>query len=439
MSNLYLFTGLDNHQLLKFIYTLSIGIIAMASCTGFYLLKSDKITNKKWIWIIYSMLFFFALFFFVSQVSERIQTPEIWDFTAFYLYGKVAAEGYNFYLPENYHLVFNALNLPFTDYQGLLEEVVNVGCPYPPPTILYLMPLGFMPYKIALIYWTIFNLIFLAGSIYLIYSMFLKSDKLNGFMLVTTLILISPQVRSTILFSQTNFIVLFLLLMMKKYADHKYAGILLAIAFFTKPYMLIFGVFFFLKGRWKTIGYFIISAAIIAGVTLIIIGKETFFTYFTNNPTQRIPTAIFSEQINQSLHAVLLRANMISIDKPIVYLVIAALILCATLVLLIYLLKRKKHDLMWAVLLLVGLIVYPGTLSYYGVLLFFIIFQFFNNKQPLGIDMYLTIPVIGLLYFLSSVSAFSSFCFLLIVVVLIIFRQNLPTRLRTFNYLPDRY
>lgn len=432
--NAYLsFFSIESIHLAKLLYTIFIGITAMITCWCYYMLKESKIENKNRIWIIYSILFVFALFFFISPIIERIQTPVIWDYTAFYLYGKIASEGQNFYLPENFHNAFNAAHLPFTHYQDFVEEVLNVGFPYPSPTILYFMPLGYIPYNSGLMYWTIFILIFAIGSIYLIYSMFFKADKLNGLMLVIILFCISTHVRSTILCTQTNFILLFLLLLMRKYYDHKIAGIFLALAFFTKPYMLIFGLFFLFTGRWKAIAYFITSSLLIVASTILIIGKETFFSYFSSNATLRLPNWAFSQPVNQSLHGVLLRANLITIEKPFAYLIISALLLTLLVGYLVFLIKQKKYDYIWVVLLLAGLISYPGTLSHYAVLLFFIIFQFFNTNKPLGINMNLNIPVIGLFYLLSTVSVFSALFFLLSVIIISTFSQYLPIKQATIK------
>jgi hypothetical protein len=406
--------------------SVSVGVLAMVACLCYYFLRSNRTYFKSLIWSIYSIILLAALYFFVVLVIYRIQTPEIWDFTAFYLYGKVAAGGYNFYQPENFHIVFESANLPFTHFGALVEEVVNVGFPYPPPTILYFMPLGFLSYYDALTAWTIFNLLFVIGTIYLIYSMFFKYDKLNGLMLVTILYLISSQVRSTISCSQTNLILLFLLLLMKNYSSKSYAGIFLALAFLTKPYMLIFGLYFVITHNWKAIAHFLASSFILVGLTAIIFGKETLLSYFYSNSTQRLPKWVYSEQINQSLHAVLLRANLISIDKPYVYVSIALGILSITLILLVYLNRRKQNSNIWFILLLTGLLIYPGTLSYYGALLLFVIFQIINLKEPLNLNKYSIIAIIGLFYYLNSVSVFFAICFLMIVVLIISFNQYLP-------------
>jgi len=393
-------------------------LLAILTCLFFYLFKDRRIASKKSIRIIYIAIFAITFCIFTASAINRICHPQVWDFTCFYLFGKVATGGYNFYLPENFYHVLNSMHLPFSISDKLAADLVQVGFPYPPSTILYFAPLGFLSFKIALILWTVFNLLFAFGCIYLIYSIYFKSYKSNGILLVSILFFIFLPSLSTINTSQTNFIILFYLLLMKKYSDKKIAGVLLALAFFTKPYMLFFILFFILRKKWGAILYFAVSFILINGLTLVLFGKEVFISYLFDNPTQRIPAASFSEDINQSLNAVLIRHGLITVDHPEIYLYIILVVFLLSAILLLIYFKRNLYDFIWAILVLVSLIVYPGTLSHYGVLLLFIIFQFFNEKGQLGFNPYLSIAIIGIFYYLTTFSVFASMCFLLVIVVL---------------------
>lgn len=402
--------------------------ISVLASMCFYFLKSKDKTSKKIIWLFYILVFTYAFFIFIKVVIHRIYNPEVWDFTAFYLYGKVGSLGYNFYSPENFHIVSSSLNLPVLINTEFVEDIVNVGFLYPPPTIFLFTPLGFLSYDTALICWTLFNLFFSLGCIYFIYDLFFRQYKLKGLILVAILFFVLSPVLSTISFSQTNFILLFLLLLMKKYSDKKFAGILFALALFTKPYMIIFGLYFILRKQWKTLIYFLVSSLIIVGLTVLTFGKGVFISYIFNNPSRRLPNRVFSESANQSLQAVLLRFNLISIDTPI-YLYISIGVFLLTAFYLFYLLKRKLYDFIWVILLLVCLMLYPGTLTHYGVLLLFIIFQFFDEKKQLGFNIYLNILIIGIFYYLSSVSVFTCICFLLIITLLKSMKPFFPNNL----------
>lgn len=396
-----------------------ISFLAVVTCICFYYLQNKENSYKKIIWIVYSSIFVSALLIFISSAIFRIYNPQVWDFTCFYLYGKVAALGYNFYSPENFQAIFKSIDIPFqqSELGGFINEVVNVGFPYPPPTILYFMPLGYLSFKSALFVWTIFNIIIVISCIYLIYDLFLKSYRLNGLFLVSILFFILGPSLSTISFSQTNFILLLLLLLMKKFEDRNISGIFLAIAFFTKPYMIIFGLFFLIRLKWKPILYCALSTILILGVTMIMVGKEPLVSYIIDNPSQRIPSIMFYEGINQSLHSVLLRSNFISLNESKIFIFIASGVLILTILHLLYLVRKKFYDYIWAILLLVGLLLYPGTLSYYGTLFLFIIFQFFDEKKQLGFKQSLNIPIIGIFFFLSTISVFSTILFLLGIII----------------------
>ena len=410
------------HILIKSILQLSnsqigISFISIFTCLCFYFYNFENKTLRVLIRVIYFSIFIFAFYSFLSIIKYRLHSFQVWDFTSFYLWAKVAVQGYNFYLPENSQFIFNTLSLPTENFKEFIDGIVHVGFLYPPPTMFYFYLLGYLNYNSALIVWTLFITLFLIACIYIIYKLYFREFEINGFVLVIILILINPTVKSTIIFSQTNFIVLFYLLLMRRYSNHKSAGVMLALAFFTKPFMLIFGIYFLLSRNWKAISYFLVSSLVLSGITIIAFGIDTFMSYFFNNATQRIPAWQFSEDINQSLHAVLLRANLISLDKPYIFFIISSTLLAITIQFSRYLLKKKLVDHVWALLLLVGLLIYPGTLSYYGVVLLFIIFQFFNKERPLGLDYRICIPVIAILFYLSSVSVFASICFLLIIVI----------------------
>ena len=398
--------------------------VVILSSICFYLLTSRRKPLRFFIWTVYLATLALATYLFFSTIVFRINNPKPWDFTAFYLWGKAAAEGYNFYLPENLHTVYNSLVLPPLNYNGFFEEIVNVGFFYPPPTILYFAPLGFLSYHTAMISWILFNLIFAFGCIYLIYDQFFRTYKVSGLILVCTLFFIFTPVRTTILYAQTNFILLFYLLLIKKYSDKKISGLFLALAIFTKPYFIILGLFFLVRKNWGAVVYFILSAVAISGLTILLFGKSPFLSYIFDNPARRMSAFNFTEDINQSLHAVLLRSNLLTLDRPSVYTYISIGILLLTGVYLLFLLKRKLYDYILVVLLLVGLFLYPGTLSYYAVVLLFVVFQFFNEKNQFGFSSYLCIPITGIAYYLCTFNIFPCICFFLTIIVLKSIKQS---------------
>lgn len=413
-----------------------VGFAVIATCWSFYQMKGKNFTLKNVYCIISLIILAIALYFFADKEIYRLNHLEPWDFPCFYLNGKVAVSGLNFYEPQSFYAAYKTIGFPSYFYQELAPGVLDVGFPYPPPTILYFAPLGLLSYNTALISWTIFNLCFVCGCLYLIFDQFLKSEKLNGLILTASLFFLFSEVKSTAFYSQTNFIVLFYLLLIKKYSDKKIAGIFLTLAIFTKPLMIIIGIFFLLKRKWRAVIYSIISAVAMCGLTFLLFGKESFLSYIYNNPFSRIPPSAFSDGIVQSLYAVLLRNKLITLTNPFTFMYITIIILLLTGIYLLFLMRKKLYDFILPILLLVGLLLYPATQSHYGVVLLFITFQFFNNKNNLNFIPYLNLFLLGAVYCLGQFSIFSCICFLLIILILkstVLLNTNKPSNYQISN------
>lgn len=389
------------------------------ACICFFLLK-NRGSLPKFIRIAFWALFITAISFFIYRVVTVIIDPYMYDFTAFFLWGKTAAQGYDFYLPQNLQTVFHSLELPAGHYDVFYEEIVNVGFLYPPPTMLYFAPLGFLSYKPAVVCWAIFNALFAFGCIYLVYDLLFKKYKLYGLLFVTIVFVFFKPVLQTVSFLQTNFIVLFYLLLVKKYLDKGIAGVFLALAMFTKPYMAIFIIYFIIRRNRQAILYFLISSIAIAGITMLFFGLAPFKSYLFHSPTLRIPDWVYSEIVNQSLHAVLIRLGLITGGKSLMYIQVVAVIVLLSVFYLVYLVRRELYEFVIPFLLVIGLLLYPGTLMYYGVLMLFIIFQFFDQRTQLAINnVYLATGIVAIFAYLSAVSTFLAICFLLLVIVVI--------------------
>lgn len=398
-----------------------IGDIVVLSCIFFSLLNTSNKDHRKTIWVLYSIILLVISSLFIYKITNAILHPGFWDFTCFYLYGKVAAGGHNFYLADNFHNIANSLNLPEILNQTNSEYVqfasTFAGFPYPPPTILYFAPLGYLSFKIGLLLWCLFISFFAFASIYLIYLFYFKEYKLKGIIFVAILVFILPESKATVFYTQTNFILLFLLLLIKKYSDKKVSGIFLALAIFTKPYMIILLFYFLFKRNWNSVLYFFLSSALLIALTYMFYGGDIFISYLHDNPVNRIPKDAFFETINQSLQSILLRQNLITFGRPFPYILISSVILLLAGIFTLYLLKKRLYDNILAVLLLIGLMLYPGTLSHYGVVLLFILFSFFDKKSSYFFHGYFLFFIVGLFYFLMSYSLFLTICFLLILII----------------------
>ncbi|MGC4038464.1 MAG: glycosyltransferase family 87 protein [Chitinophagaceae bacterium] len=365
----------------------------------------------------YFTLLGLAFLVFFVKVAMTITNPPQYDFTAFFIWGKAGAQGLDFYLPQSLQSVFNSTALPATDYTVFKEEIVNVGFLYPPPTMLYFAPLGFLSYKSAVICWMIINVAFATGCIYLIHDQFFKKDKLVGFIFVCILFVFLKPVLDTVSFLQTNFMVLFYLLLIHKYRESRIAGIFIVLGMFTKPFMAIFMLPFILRRKWGTVIYAALTGIVIAAITVLFFGIAPFKSYIVNSPAQRIPAWVYYEGINQSLHAVMIRLQLIPAGKSVLFLATAATIAVAAIGYIVLLIKKKLYDYVLPLVLLTGLLLYPGTLSYYAVSLLFIVFQFFDNGNRLRFNQQAAIVLVVVFYLLGIFSTFLNITLLFAVVI----------------------
>ncbi|HEX5111435.1 MAG TPA: glycosyltransferase 87 family protein, partial [Saprospiraceae bacterium] len=186
------------------------------------------------------------------------------------------------------------------------------------------------------------------------------------------------------------------------------------------PYMAIFIIYFIIRRNRQAILYFLISSIAIAGITMLFFGLAPFKSYLFHSPTLRIPDWVYSEIVNQSLHAVLIRLGLITGGKSLMYIQVVAVIVLLSVFYLVYLVRRELYEFVIPFLLVIGLLLYPGTLMYYGVLMLFIIFQFFDQRTQLAINnVYLATGIVAIFAYLSAVSTFLAICFLLLVIVVI--------------------
>lgn len=396
---------------------IKIGYTALAIFSFYILNYKKKFQYKNILKYLFLLLLSVAIYKVLFQFITEINQPNIWDFGSFYLFGKVASLGMNYYNPDNFHVVYNQIahSLPEIS-DAFVTSLLNVGFLYPPPTILYFAPLGLLTFKSALIVWGVILFIMAILCYYLLYQIFLKNHGWNGLIFAGILFFSFPPTIDTIQYLQTNFFLLFYLLLMYRFREKKYSGVILTIAVFTKPYMIIFSLFFLMRKKIGSIIYAICSGIVMCGITFLIFGKGVFMSYFLNGPTNRIPDWVYSESMNQSLNATLIRYGLLKHFSN--YSFVALIVLAVTLGFLIYLLKKGLYDYMWSFLLLIGLLIYPGTLSYYGTLLIFIVIQFFSDNSQLKFSPVYAIFSTVISFYLVSLSLFGCILFLLILLAI---------------------
>jgi len=352
---------------------------------------------------LYSIFIGAILFFSFTLLSNLY--PKEWDFTCFYIFGKVSRYGLDFYNPADYVKVLNYIKIPFELSNDFKIEVIDVGCLYPPQTLLLFLPLGYMSYMQAMYFFYGLILISVIGCLIIIKSEFFKDSKFNGWMIATIILLLTKPLLSTIVYTQTLIFLLLFVLLIYKYKDNKYSGIFLAFAIIIKPFAIVLLVYFLFKKQWQSIMYFVYTMGLITFITVLMFGIQPFINYFLSNPSIRLPLFFFTETTNQSVLAGLYRTfpQNLELAKLINYCISSFLLLLGGYIIYYHYKKKGNTDYLFGLLFSIMLLIYPTGQVYYPIvhiLSLFIIVKYFSNytMKNIFIVVFFIVLSFGLLY-----------------------------------------
>lgn len=311
-----------------------------------------------------------AFAYLVAQVRDalaNVRAPSEWDFGAFWLYAHVARAHGNLYDPQ----AFAHVRLPFAIESDFAASVLAVGFPYPPPSIALFLPLGGIDgFRNGLIAWYVARALAFLIAIVALQRAFFPRDGARGAVLVAALAAMLPSLASDTAQAQTNVFLLALVALAFLGRERTWGACLGALAIWVKPYAVALLLCDVAAGRLRRsiAAALTIAASLAASVALV--GIATFATYWRSNPAGREPSSAFTESVNQSLLAVVLRAthaplgaHVAPLQQPAFVAVALALLALATLACARY---RRESDLCFALALELGLLLYPGTLASYG-------------------------------------------------------------------------
>lgn len=322
----------------------------------------------------------------IHLMEMRVRTVPEWDVRVFWIYGQLMANGENVYALEPYQKFYQELQ-PSRDF---IEAVLQVGGEYPPPTMLLFRPLGCCTMPRAFLYWYIFFGLTVLGAIVLLRHTFLRRDGLWGLALILLLLLSLGGTWETIRFGQTSFLTLILLLLYWLDRERPRAGVWIVLGAIAKPYMAILLFDALLNKRWRAVVWSAGAGALASAASLLLLGPRTFISYFTLDPPGRVPRWVYMEWVNQSLLATILRLTRAPVARspaanPIFLVSVLGLFLITG-----WLIVRagRETTLSLCLWLLLGLIIYPGTLAHYSVMLLPVLLLLWQTREntPLGVS-----------------------------------------------------
>lgn len=292
-----------------------------------------------------------------------------WDFVCFWLYGHAVTAHANVYAPATYH----ALALPVAVDAAFRREVLDVGFPYPPPSIFLFWPIGyFHNLSAASVVWLSAMLVALAIAIVVVARGYARGSR-STLVAIVALALVLPATGQNIALEQTNFLAVACLAVAFAARRSFVGGVAAAFAVVVKPYLLVVVLWLALRRRWNALLASIATLVIASLASIPLLGPGGLRTFLTENPSTRLPSSVYAEGGAASLYAFLLKLTHKngSLEGPVhdPIFVAIAVVLAGSTVWLAATAREADEDLALASLVGMGLMLYPGSWMTYVIAL----------------------------------------------------------------------
>jgi len=390
-------------------------LIIPAVLVGYY--KNDQLTQlqQRIVTSLTLAAIFTCIIRIVLVVYKSILLPPEWDFHLYWIYGQVGAHFLNPYDPANLLKFAQTLN-PSDAFLGELYFFQF------PPLIFLFLPLGWFGITTAACLWYIFLLIAMMLDIYLLWSIFFNRMGYKQLLFVTLLTLVLGATFDTLWHAQINLVVLLAFLLYWRKRESFMGGIWLGIGMIVKPILVIALIYPVLRKHWRALLGVAAAIMVSSVITIIVFGQEMFLGYFTDNPIVRnMPNYLYTEDVNQSLLATILRLTNFDFSNGSPYLqpmfIITALLLTGITSFLLFQMKDEKKiysDFALALTMTFALLIFPKTLTHYAVLLIVPTLTIWANRNEAGINTWFILTFITVEYVLVSLEG--NFIFISILI-----------------------
>lgn len=291
------------------------------------------------------------------------------DFPVFWLTGRAIWLGLDPYDPAS----FATIELPLATSLAFRAEVLAVGSLYPPPTLLLFAPLGGIDFSTAHLLWYALQLLAGAGCAVLLGRLFFAGGVLRRTLFGGALLLSLPLANTTLVFGQTNLLLLLFALLALRDAARPRSGAWIALCAMVKPWSAILAPPALPARDLRALAAMAATGGILLAASAALVGPESFAAFFTDPPMARVPDFLYRQEANQSLLSV--AARFAEDRDAITGLVLRGLALAAVLAVVAGSVRlahaQARHDAAAAasLLLCAALIAYPHALWHYSVCL----------------------------------------------------------------------
>ena len=346
----------------------------LLSCviTSFYAYYSRNEYGRKEMYrgILFGLASLFLLILVIGTIKAIVSKAE-WDFLCFYMQGLLGAYKLNFYDAHSFQTLLSHVQFNHTFSDSFKAEILDVGLLSPPVTMLFFAPLTSFDYETSKTIFSILIFLFILLDVVIANQLFFKKERSIHSLLLTFIILILlPGTLETVFYNQTNFFLLFFILLTIKNINKPSAGIYLALSIVIKPITGILFLFFIIHGRWKAAMAFVVTGSLLVAMTAMIWGIHNVTGFFTSPPTSRLPYYLYEQPLNQSIIALFNRdikfAGVSQHMIDLLYYYAAAIILGATIIVSKKLSNRGLLVSFFPFILCM-LMIYPSSLDHYMV------------------------------------------------------------------------
>jgi hypothetical protein len=340
----------------------------------------------------------------LARAASNVLAPPDWDVKVFWLSGKVAAEGHDFYSPAAFREVAARAGLHADD--PLFEPyVLDVGFLYPAPAMLLIAPFGRLDLRAAVAAWYALQFAALAAALAILWRRWFYARGWLGLGFVTALALMLRGTYTTVAFGQTNFLLLLLLLLFWGVQRRALGGVWLGLGIAVKPLAALLLPYLALRRCWSALGSALGTFVVLCAASVLAFGADPFVSYLAENPVARLPATLYGLEENQSLLAAVVRltgpdpAHGSPLWHP--YHVALLLLVGGVTGFAAWRTGRADRDLGLALFVPAALLVYPQSWEHYTALLLVPIAVLWTRRESLGLSTPLLIAVLSSVYALN--------------------------------------
>lgn len=322
--------------------------------------------------LILALVLLYGTFQLGAIFADGYQHPREWDFPAFYLYAAVGASGMNVHEPDSFREIAPTVAIPVALGDEFVSEVTNVGFPYPTPTMFLFVPTGFFEFHTAHAMWIAFLAFGLVLALVCTWRWIDEQHSSQSLLLVGVLLVYFGPTWQTAEFEQTNYLNLALIAFFLGSTNDRTRGLVAGLGLFVKPLMAFLFLGLMLERRWRAVRTALVAAVAAFALAGLAFGFDSVSSYFLSPPHTRRPPWVYTQDVNQSLLAEILRATHETDSRRMgsgnpIFLVAALVLTLPTVLVAGHLLSRGLRQ-GYALLLMLALLLYPSSLMHYAVL-----------------------------------------------------------------------